>query len=252
MRLMFYSILLSIFVLQSVASATSKKPALPKVIIFDVNETLLDLESLQGPVGQQLNGRKDLLGLWFSRMLHYSLVSVAINDYKDFGTVGVAALRMIGEENNIAITEKAAKEAIFPTLLNLKPHADVITGLNSLKDKKFKLVTFTNSTSKAVSTQLKNAKIEKYFQKSFSTDEIKTYKPFLQSYEWILDEMEVKPEEALMVASHGWDIAGAQAAGLQTAFITRKGQSLYPLSPAPTYKVMDLNELAKILNKISQ
>lgn len=46
----------------------------PKVIIFDVNETLLDLAPLKKSVGQALGGREDLLPLWFSTMLHYSLV----------------------------------------------------------------------------------------------------------------------------------------------------------------------------------
>ncbi len=35
-----------------------------------------------------------------------------------------------------------------------------------------------------------------------------------------------------MVAAHGWDIAGALAAGMQAAFIERKGQVL-PLVPKP-------------------
>ena len=47
----------------------------PKVLIFDVNETLLDLTSMRSSVGEALGGREDLLPLWFSTMLHYSLVS---------------------------------------------------------------------------------------------------------------------------------------------------------------------------------
>lgn len=109
---------------------------------------------------------------------------------------------------------------------------------------------FTDSSSKAVTTQLKNAKIEKYFQKKCSTDDIKTYKPFLQSYQWALQQMNVKPEEALMVAAHDWDMAGAQTAGRQMALIARKSQSLYPRSPAPTL-VKDLKELAKVLSEKS-
>ena len=46
----------------------------PKVIIFDVNETLLDLAPLRISVGQALEGHEEFLSLWFSTMLHYSLV----------------------------------------------------------------------------------------------------------------------------------------------------------------------------------
>ncbi len=48
----------------------------------------------------------------------------------------------------------------------------------------------------------------------------------------------------MFVAAHGWDIAGALQAGLQTAFIERKGQSLYPLSPKPHFPGKDLTEIA--------
>ena len=48
-------------------------PEQPKVIIFDVNETLLDLETMRESVGAALNGRQELLPLWFSTMLHHSL-----------------------------------------------------------------------------------------------------------------------------------------------------------------------------------
>ncbi|VGO20459.1 hypothetical protein SCARR_02522 [Pontiella sulfatireligans] len=38
----------------------------PKVIIFDVNETLLDLAPLKVSAGKALGGREGLLTLWFS------------------------------------------------------------------------------------------------------------------------------------------------------------------------------------------
>jgi len=67
----------------------------PKVIIFDVNETLLDLENMRTSVGEALNGRDDLLPLWFSTMLHHSLVVSATGEYQSFGNIGVAALEMV-------------------------------------------------------------------------------------------------------------------------------------------------------------
>jgi 2-haloacid dehalogenase len=39
-----------------------------------------------------------------------------------------------------------------------------------------------------------------------------------------------KTQEMLMIAAHGWDLAGASHAGLATCFIAREGQSLYTLS----------------------
>jgi len=54
-----------------------------------------------------------------------------------------------------------------------------------------------------------------------------------------------------MVAAHGWDIAGAKAASLQTVFVARPGKVLYPLAEKPDHVVKDIKELAKLLAKPS-
>lgn len=47
-----------------------------------------------------------------------------------------------------------------------------------------------------------------------------------------------------MIAAHGWDIAGAHAAGLRTAFISRPGQRKLPGGPAADTSAPDLDALA--------
>lgn len=64
----------------------------PKIIIFDVNETLLDLAPLKTSVGKALGGREEFLPLWFTTMLHYSLVETLSGSYHSFGDIGSAAL----------------------------------------------------------------------------------------------------------------------------------------------------------------
>lgn len=112
----------------------------PKVIFLDVNETLLDITPLKESVTKALGGQDELVGLWFSTMLHYSLV----------------------------------------------------------------------------------------------------------------DQMKVEASEAMLVAAHGWDIAGANAAGFQTVFVARPGKALYPLAEKPDHVVKDIKEFAKLLAKPSQ
>ena len=48
----------------------------------------------------------------------------------------------------------------------------------------------------------------------------------------------------LLVAAHGWDVAGAAWAGMKTAFVARPGQQTYPLGPEPDYRVSSLTDLA--------
>ncbi len=219
----------------------------PKVIIFDVNETLLDLETMRTSIGEALDGQEELTTLWFSTMLHHSLVTTVTGDYQDFGKIGVAALMMVAQNNDIEIIEEQAVTAIKTPLLSLPAHPDVKAGLKALKEQGFKLVSLTNSSNKGVETQFKNAGLTDYFDKRMSIEDIKVYKPDLRAYAWALEQLNIKPEEALMVAAHGWDVAGAKAAGLQTAFVARPGKALYPLAQKPDYVVKDLSELVEIL-----
>jgi len=47
------------------------------------------------------------------------------------------------------------------------------------------------------------------------------YKPDPVPYLTMARLLDVAPGEILMVAAHGWDLAGARAAGLRTAFVER-------------------------------
>lgn len=228
----------------TMAEQTSNKP---KVLIFDVNETLLDLDSMRASIGEALGGREDLLPLWFSTMLHHSLVSTVIGDYQDFGQIGVASLLMVAQNNNINITSEQAKTAIVTPLLTLPPHADVKAGLEALRAQGYKLVSLTNSSNKGVQAQFESAGLTRYFDERYSIEDIKVYKPDLRAYQWVLKKLNVKPSEAMMVAAHGWDVAGAKAAGLQTTFIARPGKALYPLAKKPDHVVKNLHELAQLL-----
>ena len=221
----------------------------PKVIIFDVNETLLSLDPLKTSVGEALGGREDLLPLWFSTMLHYSLVETLSDQYHSFGEIGTAALMMVAETQGITLDYDDAKKSIVTPLRSLPPHPDVVEALKALKAEGFRIVSLTNSSSIGVETQFKNAGLTEFFEKRYSVDSVKKFKPHPDTYRMVLEDLDVKPEEVLMVAAHAWDLAGAQNVGLQTAFVKRPGKTLYPNVAKPDYVVSDLMELTKLLSR---
>ena len=219
----------------------------PKVIFFDVNETLLDLTAMRSSVGEALGGRDDLLPLWFSTMLHHSLVDSTTGRFHTFGEIGVASLLMVAEIEGIELTKAQAKTAIVTPLRSLPPHPDVRDGLQALKNKGYKLVSITNSSNQGVYTQFKNADLLSYFDERLSVEDINLYKPDTRTYEWAIEKMGIAAEDAMLVAAHGWDIAGAKQAGWQAAFIARPGKVLYPLAIAPDTVVSGLDELVSQL-----
>lgn len=219
----------------------------PKVLFFDVNETLLDLTAMKTSVTKVLGERSELLPLWFTTMLQYSLVSTVGRQYNDFGIIGSAALQMVAASHGIKITEKEAKEAILGPIRSLPAHPEVKDALQALKNAGYKLVSFTNSSNKGVQTQFENAGLMEYFEERLSIEDMGKFKPHTDAYDWAARKMGVKPSECLLVAAHGWDIAGAIWAGWRGAFISRPGAQLYPLAPAPEMNEMDLAITAKKL-----
>ena len=212
----------------------------PKVLFFDVNETLLDLTAMKDSVSQVLGGRKDLLPLWFTTMLQYSLVSTVGNQYNDFGIIGAAALQMVAANNGITLNEEQAKASILGPIRSLPAHPEVKASLQKLKDAGYKLVSFTNSSNKGVETQFKNSGLLNYFDERLSVEDIGKFKPHVDAYIWAARKMQIKPEECLLVAAHGWDIAGALWANWRGAFISRPGAQLYPLAEKPEIIASDL------------
>ncbi len=217
----------------------------PKLIVFDVNETLIDL----GPVKEMLNrfyGKEDAATLWFGKLLHYSLVDRVSGQYHSFSEIAAAVLDMVSVYYSKEMPEEEKKK-ILAKMAALPPHQEVKEGLGQLKEAGFRLATFTNSAREVADKQLVHAGIGHFFEKSLSVDSMKLYKPELTAYKNALQQLNANPAETLFVAAHGWDIAGSAQAGLQTAFIKRKGKSLYPLASAPDYTATTISDLAKQL-----
>ena len=225
-----------------------KTPAIrPKVLFFDVNETLLDLNGIKDSVGMALGGQRHLLPLWFTTMLQYSLVATVGRHYEDFGSIGAAALRMVAANNGIVLTEQEAKNAIIKPIQSLPPHPDVKASLHSLKVSGYTLVSFTNSSNQGVATQLKNAGLTDYFAERLSVEDIGKFKPHTDAYAWAARKLQVPPQDCMLIAAHGWDVAGALWAHWRAAFVARPGQQLYPLAPTPEISLPSLSDIAQKL-----
>ena len=129
-------------------------------------------------------------------------------------------------------------------------HRDVADGLRRLKDQGYRLVTLTNSPPVAGGrTPLENAGIAGHFERQFSVDTSRVFKPSTGLYTGVAAELGVRPSDCMMVAAHVWDTIGAQRAGFSGALITRPGNAPLPAPgvPQPTLVVGDLIELAERL-----
>lgn len=222
-------------------------PARPAVLLFDVNETLLNLQPLEDSIDAVLleNGASRL---WFTTMLQYSLVMTVSGQYTALGEIGAATLQMMARNREVVLSDADAKEALKP-MLSLPAHADVRQALEQLKASGFRMATLTNSSTSACKAQLESAKIADLFERQLSVETTSKFKPHRDVYQWAATEMGVAPADCMLVAAHAWDVAGAAWAGMQTAFIERAGNQVFPLAQAPTLSASDLDGLLKQLNQ---
>jgi 2-haloacid dehalogenase len=121
---------------------------MPRVIVCDVNETLLDLHALE-PQFADAFGDAHVLEEWFANVLLYSEVATIAGPYVDFASVGGATLDMMATGRGI-ILSSAQKSGILRGMLRLPAHPDVEGALRMLREAGLRLVTLTNSAPAAV------------------------------------------------------------------------------------------------------
>jgi 2-haloacid dehalogenase len=114
-----------------------------------------------------------------------------------------------------------------------------------LTDAGFRTVTLTNSAPATVAQQLRRAGLDDLFERVFSVDAVRRFKPAPEPYRFVATELGVDTSELRMVAAHAWDIVGAMRAGCAGAFVARPGKVWFPLAPAPDIAGPDLRAVAE-------
>lgn len=115
-----------------------------RILVFDVNETLLDLKALD-PNFERIFGDATIRQQWFVQFIQSALVSIVTNSYTPFGLIGKAALEMTAERNGLSLSDED-KTSILGGIIHLPPHLEVPESLSKLKEKGFTIAALTNST----------------------------------------------------------------------------------------------------------
>lgn len=215
---------------------------MPRVCVFDVNETLLDLGALD-PRFEEAFGDASARKEWFNQLLTSWLTATVTGVYHNFGELGLSALTMIAARRDVDLSEET-KRGIVGGIRELPPHPEVEESLVRLRDGGLRLAALTNSTVEVAREQLGNAGLSGYFEEILSADEVNRLKPSPEPYRMAADRLGVEMDGVRLVAAHSWDVAGAQRAGCAAAFVARPGMVLDPLAPTPDVVGSDLSEVA--------
>jgi 2-haloacid dehalogenase len=130
-------------------------------------------------------------------------------------------------------------------MLKLPAHSDVRDGLQIMRDAGLRLVTLTNSAQPPCSSSSQNAGLTSLFERSFSVDTVRRFKPAPEAYRSVAEALKVPTGQLRLVAAHAWDVIGALRAGCAAAFVARPGKVLYPLGPTPDIVGPDFRQVAQ-------
>jgi len=212
------------------------------LIVFDVNETLLDLETMQ-PTFQRIFGEKDAMRLWFANLIMYSAALTVAGCYVPFTDIGSAAMKMLADTRGIKIND-ADKRELTDKFSTMPPYQEVPAALKKLRDAGFRLFTLTDNLLEVQTRQLEHGGIVKFFERRFSADGVKHHKPSPEAYAYVEKELRVQPSQLCLIACHSWDTLGAVAAGWDAALIKRVGNDVLDVGPQPTLIGSDLSDVA--------
>lgn len=203
-----------------------------KVILFDINETVLDLSPLRPKFKLYLNNESHM-DTWFAMLLHSSTVSLITGVKTNFKRLAHAALVTLAARLKTTLSDNELDD-IVSTFANLPPHDDISPSLTMLRHAGFKLVAFSNSSLTLLDAQLTNANIIQQFDDVISVESAGTFKPSKDAYQYALQAIGVSAKDACLVATHDWDTHGALCAGLNAAFINRFNTPYNAIYKKPT------------------
>jgi 2-haloacid dehalogenase len=219
----------------------------PTLVLFDVNETLSDLEPLRGRF-EQVGAHGQLLEVWFASTLRDGFALAAAGAYADFRAVALGVLRgLLSNVETLQRDPDEAAEQVLAGFAELELHPDVPGAMHRLADADVRMATLTNGAAEIAGRLLERAGLADLVERRISVDEVQRWKPAREPYLHAARELGVAPERCTLVAVHPWDVDGAKRAGLQAAWLNRRNATYPDFFETPDATGETLTTLVEVL-----
>ena len=221
-----------------------------ELIIFDVNQTMFSLKKIEKEF-EKLGLNHLFCEIWFNSVLKEGFALNKINKFISFKDISISILTSILFKNKIKNPEKISKK-ILQNFNKLKPVDGLEKSLSMLNILNAKMTTLTNGNKHTTLKLLSNNNLNRFIVKTFSIDDVKSWKPSPDPYLMVTNHYKVKPENTLMIACHSWDLEGAKNVGLQTGYIKSYEGGLSHSRSIPDYEGDNILELAENILSIQE
>ncbi|MEV0774392.1 haloacid dehalogenase type II [Streptomyces sp. NPDC050433] len=213
-----------------------------EVVVFDILGTLVDepgglraairdaLSASDEGSGDKSRGPSDdalvdeLLSLW-QRHVESEQRDIARGHraYVNSDVIDAEAARRVADR--AGLTDPATVARLSTAARRLPPWGDSVAGLDRLT-RRLPVLGLSNAGGAALLRL--NAYAGLRWHQVLSGEAVLAYKPAPQVYQLAVDTAGCPAERVLMVAAHAWDLRGARASGMRTAYVRR------PVGDPPT------------------
>jgi 2-haloacid dehalogenase len=216
-------------------------------LTFDVYGTLVDVnpggmaEHLRADVGEDAAA---FATLWYDKTLEYSFRRGLMQHYAAFAACVAEALDYCAQRFRVDISGWRRAELMEASEW-LPAFADAAPALTRLRAAGHRLFAFSNATAAHVDALLNYASLRALFDGIVSVDDARTFKPAPAIYAYARRATGAWSGPCWLVSGNAWDVIGARAAGLDSAWIRRSEAQIFdPWGIEPTLIVASLTELA--------
>ena len=170
-------------------------------------------------------------------------------DYLKYREVLKKLVQAFGERLNFTPTEAEA-ESLAESIKGWEPFPDTVEALKTLK-KRYKLTIISNIDDDLFAATAKKLEVE--FDWIITAEQVKSYKPSRQNFEFALQRMGITPDKLLHIAQSVYhDIIPTKSMGLSSVWVNRKGEKqdteVTSTSGKPDLEVPDLKTLVSLIS----
>ncbi|MBQ1101199.1 haloacid dehalogenase type II [Streptomyces sp. b94] len=224
-----------------------------EVVVFDVLGTMVDEPGGMRAAMQEATDASEGAhgGVSVSRMLdvwrehveqEQRRIAVNARPYANSQVLDREAAERVAD--HVGLSDAAALDRLASARQRMEPWADSLVGLAHLAER-FPVLALSDAGRSALLRL--NAHAGLRWHQALSAEDVRAYKPAPEVYQLALDAAGAPPERVLMVAAHAWDLRGAQAAGMRTAYVQRPVGDPPRESDSFTWRSDGLEELAAML-----
>ncbi|MBP0446299.1 haloacid dehalogenase type II [Roseomonas sp. SSH11] len=219
-------------------------PERPEVVAFDIIETVFPLEPLR-PVITELGLPPAGLEGWFAAGLRDAFALSATGDFRPFPEVLRAALDQVLAEQGLAPPEEA-RALLAARMKALPARQDAREAFGMIARAGMRIMALSNGAAASTRGLLEQAGLEDLVEHVVSVEEVGTFKPRREVYEHAARIAQAEPGRMALVAVHPWDIQGAKAAGMTTAYVSVE-RPFPPVMRKPDLEAPSLSGAAEAL-----